>query len=98
MAATWTDFAGLCAAHPEIKPSRFRRMIKARQITSRQRVQGGKREFFLPTIARELAAQERRSVVRESEPSGLQEVIRMISELRNEVRELRAKSGTQTAA
>lgn len=72
MSAEWITFETLRERVPGRSESTWRRMIAERQISSRQRMKGGKREFFWPTIQRELAGLEKRSRVAEREPDGMQ--------------------------
>lgn len=70
-AAEWIDFATLVVRTGK-KPRTLRRMIKERQISSRQRIARGKREFNWGLVERELALLDDRSakapaVVEESE-------------------------------
>lgn len=54
-AAEWIDFATLCLRAPMFSERTLRRMVKARQITSRQRIARGKRDFNWTLVERELA-------------------------------------------
>ena len=56
----WIEFAELVTRSGK-KARTLRRMIAEKQISSRQRVRGGKRDFNWKTVARELALLEDRS-------------------------------------
>jgi hypothetical protein len=58
----WIDFAELCARVPGKSPRTLRRYIKARLISFRQLVRGGRMQFNWRTVERELAAMESSSV------------------------------------
>jgi hypothetical protein len=53
-AAEWIDFATLCTRAPMFSKRTLERMIATRQITSRQRVARGKRDFNWALVEREL--------------------------------------------
>lgn len=57
----WINFAELCRRWPGKSPRTLRRYIKARLISSRQTVRGGRVEFNWSTVAKELALMESQS-------------------------------------
>lgn len=71
MRGEWITFEELCARVPEKSARTLNRMVKDRQLSCRQRVRGGKREFNWLTVQQELATTERTSRVRiqEAPPS-----------------------------
>ena len=58
----WINFAELCLRVPSKSPRTLRRYIKARLISNRQAVRGGRMEFNWRTVERELAQLENRGV------------------------------------
>jgi hypothetical protein len=60
-AAEWIDFATLCARAPMFSKRTLERMIATRQITSRQRIARGKRDFNWALVERELGLLDNKS-------------------------------------
>ena len=89
----WIDFATL-VERSQFKERTLRRMIAGKQISSRQRVRGGKREFNWHTVERELALLDDRSNQADRAAASMpQDVQAQLAGLRAIIEKMAAKLG-----